>query len=504
MESTTVYGFLPYLRTAEAVKLRGLVLRSSDDLEGLSDVDRDAIAFLGGTFVAHDGSPLGNVVYFVSQGVARGRIDDTLSRQLSELQLLISYLYTGVQHTGEPFLTAEHSSLFVFRAERIPALLPFPAIWKSSPDTASHGDLGTGFIDAYHGVRDWDCHFWVTKGSKVFPQFPHFYRNHSQTLASDLSQYFSQPYNWAIARLFRSDALPEEIRERVFVALKWYAASCRFATDEAEKLLFLAIALESLLKVREGEGLTERFKDAVVTLLGPVPRLDSWLDQFYHERSKTVHEGKPHRLSFFAADKALVKQFQKGAKERTQHGSLLTYGRRIFRLCLNGILTGATLAHDANLAMLFVPNSERLTSIATILTAANSTPDERLRKACPLMAELCRADASPNESLGFGVDLEQVCGVARVALKTLSDLTSVLSPEASKLVADAIAHTGEVTSEQYERLVTLAHLLQEASDSEGVGVAGEALLGVSLLLSFLSAPTFRLRVTMAERRARSV
>ena len=72
----------------------------------------------------------------------------------------------------------------------------------------------------------------------------------------------------------------------------------RGAISESEALVHLAIALESLLKVPSGERLTERFKDAVLTLVGPIPRLDSWLDQFYTARSKAVHEGVPHELMF--------------------------------------------------------------------------------------------------------------------------------------------------------------------------------------------------------------
>ena len=93
----------------------------------------------------------------------------------------------------------------------------------------------------------------------------------------------------------------------------------------------LAIALESMLGLRSGDGVTERFTDAVLTLLGQVPRLDSWLKQFYTARSKAVHEGMPHDTVFYATNSEDMKKKQ-GREVAIAHRSLLAYGRHIFRL----------------------------------------------------------------------------------------------------------------------------------------------------------------------------
>ena len=168
--------------------------------------------------------------------------------------------------------------------------------------------------------------------------------------------FLSRPYHWALEFLyFPPHHYPPDLRSRVFVSLDWYMKGCRASIVEAEELVHLAIALESLLRVRSGEGVTERFKDAVLTLLGPAPRLDIWVDQFYAARSKAVHEGMPSDLKFYPIDKDLLKKMRTKGEPLIPHRSLLEYGRRIFRLCMASVLAGSTQVRMSGLDALSHP-----------------------------------------------------------------------------------------------------------------------------------------------------
>jgi hypothetical protein len=185
----------------------------------------------------------------------------------------------------------------------------------------------TELVPGYVAIRNRTTQFWVAEGSRIFPELPHITLNFSQDLFDNLQELSSHAHNWALAWLYasRHDESPE-IRTRVFVSLEWYLRSCRESIVETEALADLAIALESLLRIRHGEGLTERFKDAVLTLLGPVPRLDSWLDQFYTARSKAVHEGTAPDLLFYPLEKDLLKKQRKEGAPLIPHRSLIEYG----------------------------------------------------------------------------------------------------------------------------------------------------------------------------------
>jgi len=89
---------------------------------------------------------------------------------------------------------------------------------------------------------------------------------------------------------------------RVLNSLRWYNRSLAIDVQEDVALVSLAVAFESLLDLPRGREVTERFKQAVVLLLGPVARLDSFLEQFYDVRSDLVHSGSTEDCMFRAID----------------------------------------------------------------------------------------------------------------------------------------------------------------------------------------------------------
>jgi hypothetical protein len=201
------------------------------------------------------------------------------------------------------------------------------------------------------------------------------------------------PYNWGLALLYGyAHDLPEQIHDRVFISLDWYMRSCRAGIVETESLVNLAIALESLLRITQekSERITERFRDAILTLLGPVPLLDSWIVQFYDARSEAVHKGEASDLQFYPSGKAVPKtqeSKQKQSEPPVPHRSLLDYGRRVFRLCLATVIAGAQHTHMTGLGAMLIPNSDRFTTLCKILNSSEA-PCKRIRDCSRLITEL--------------------------------------------------------------------------------------------------------------------
>ena len=273
----------------------------------------------------------------------------------------------------------------------------------------------------------------------------------------NLGEFLEKDHNWAFRDLFLSEGGEDpENRKRVFVALEWYARSSRDTVTESEALLSLAIALESLLGVPEKDAVRERLKAAILTLLGPVPRLGDWVDQFYNTRSEIVHEGVPSELAFLIGAKEQQQKPQKKATSSIAHRPLLEYGRGVFRLCLASILSGAALAHRAKLAHLLVNNRERLTNICKTLSNTSLLPEKRLLEACEDMADLKEFEMA---GVLRGVELKPLLGTARCVLRGFTEAFPDINAEATALMNELAAGKGSTDRENLTLLKRLLEIL---------------------------------------------
>ena len=427
-----LFCVFPYLKTVRRLLLRGIEFRSNLDLEDIEAGPRENLTKLCAMFFLGDG------VQIREMTCACIRTDGDESeareglRRVYEVQLLVGYLYSSPQPMGGVFLSSESSSLFVFRPDRVPALL----VWHEPGEGAAvtllrdPKESETGFLEGYEGRRNDTAYLWVAEGSRIFPEIPHQVLNLSQYLSENLLEFLGRDPNWAFRRLYLEEAYQQkagEVRDRVFAGLEWYMRSCRASISESEALVHLAIALESLLKVPNGERLTERFKDAVLTLIGPVPRLDSWLDQFYTARSKAVHEGVPHELMFFATDRDPSRKSRRSDESSIPHRPLIEYGRRIFRLCLTNLVSAAENADLVALDKLFVHNSERLQTILKTLNQRDKSPNDRLGDIEPLVDELHEYQGILAEPF---VTVDAVLSTARLLCGVFVESGPTLSDEA--------------------------------------------------------------------------
>jgi hypothetical protein len=148
--------------------------------------------------------------------------------------------------------------------------------------------------------------------------------------------------------------------------------NCRSNNDDSTSIVNLAIAFEALLGLPYDQK-TNRLADSISLLLGRIPRLDIWAYQFYDVRSQIVHGGFSEQLCFVAID-------SKDKKPGPTYQSLLSYGRRIFQLCLGTLLCGSELSENAGLKETFYTNEERLQDILKIFSDSKKTINDRLTR----------------------------------------------------------------------------------------------------------------------------
>lgn len=462
MGITELFAVLPYLKTSAPVDIRGIRFRSSRDLEGLPDIAREHLTNLFSLFFLRVDHRISAMTYaHLDFSAGAEGFNDALVR-LRQAHAFIGYLYSAPQSgTERPVLDLEHSSLYLFNVTSVSNALLWPS--EGTVEVTGRPPLSFeeqhGWVEGYAGLRDWRSHLWVSKESLIFPPRPNFSLNLSQDLAQDFGALSRLKHYWALQDIIDGtgkDASPLE--ERLFTAIEWHNRS--YAADVAEEveLIYLAIAFECLLNLDQGSGLSERFKETVITLLGPVPRLDSWLEQFYKARSGVVHEGHWPHLKFFAVEKDdRLGKIYKGKESGVIYRSLVSYGRRVFRACLTAILSGAQLAHQTQLSSLFVHNQERLERMCSKLDQTGTPPGERIRS-------VRRDVAALNNSWFEGEHLvrgETVLGVAKRLAKTYLETDPEIPEEALELLRDADKPQPGSTYDQFERYMDFHRLVRD-------------------------------------------
>jgi hypothetical protein len=137
-----------------------------------------------------------------------------------------------------------------------------------------------------------------------------------------------------------------------------------------------------------------------------------WAAQFYKARSEIVHEGKTAKLYFQATDS--IKRTG-AASIQVLHRSLLSYGRRVFQLCVGTLLFGSELAKDAGLEEKLVTNQERFVSMCKILSDESTEPTKRLAQ----IDELINAVKRHYYVGETGIGIKTIVGAVRLAATAL-------------------------------------------------------------------------------------
>src|SRR5262249_14426663 len=129
--------------------------------------------------------------------------------RLREARLLIGFVYSTPQRGGGVFLANENSAMFVFHFGDLiqKGMVLTSLVWQDAPYGNRVKRIDdrqiptTDLIPGYTGIRNEGVHFWVVKGSRIFPELPHFAMNIHQELYEDFNSFFSSPFHWAFGPL---------------------------------------------------------------------------------------------------------------------------------------------------------------------------------------------------------------------------------------------------------------------------------------------------------------
>lgn len=484
------FAVFPFLKTSGPVTIGPFTFRSTDDPSGLDPGDGARLREISEMLFVQDHFRVRSASYAAVPYVDLNHWSSVLDN-LARAQAVVAYFYSVPHQTfGDPFLTIEHASLVVFSPDSV-----MPSLVKSE----HHADLvGEDFcpepgdvrhVAGYHGLYNFRHHFWAVKGSRVFGPMPHVTLNISQDLRIDLGERRTgrPEYDLVPELLLRPES---EVSQRVLTAIDWYNRANSSSAHEEVALVHLAVAFEALLALPEGGGVTDRFREAVNLLLGRLPRLDSWLRQFYRARSQILHEGRAANLRFAVAD-------AKSPKGDVQvYHSLLSYGRQVFQLCVGTILVGAGLAADARLAERLVTNQERFEEICKILSDESEAGDERLRRS----ADKITAAERYRFLSESGLKIETLLGCVKRAGRCLLDCASDLQPDVQQRLT-ALA-TAQRTPDHYEELEALMSLREVMEDVRRHPESDDPKVGTFRLVDIVWGYTFMHFFWLKEQRAR--
>jgi hypothetical protein len=357
----------PYLKTRTPVPLGSFTFRSTEDLAGLPVDQISQVREVAAMLFLKDDLRIQSSSFAFCQAFDFTSADPLLE-ELYNIQTIVAYAYGGPQPapSAGPFFAFEQASLVIFKPDLVPMSIVRPEhnVQPISPPDETLSPDQFGRVNGYYGLYNFRHHFWVATGSRVYPLVPQPGLNIAQDLFHDLAECFRTPQHHILPQLLMEQA-GNETTNRVLTSLAWYNRANSAMGDEQTAIVHLAIAFEALLGLPR-DTKTDRFMDAVALLLGRIDRLSLWAAQFYAARSDVAHEGKTTRFHFSPTAKW-------ASSDGPQYGSLLDYGRQIFRLCVGTLLFGAQLGERTTLKDKLISNQERFEFIVKTLDDGSRT-----------------------------------------------------------------------------------------------------------------------------------
>jgi len=368
----------PFLKTGSPVQLGRFTFNSTDDTSGLGDEDAAHVREVAEMLFVMDDLRVRSASYAMLPPLDLDKSDPLLT-DLEYVQSIVAYCYASPHPTfGNPFFHSEEASLVIFSPEPVTTFLARPDYHVVATDPSfSLAPDEWHRVMGYQGRYNFRHPFWVVKGSRLYPPVPHIGLNISQDLANDLESFFARPQHQLLPNLLLQ---PDTIMaQRILTGLKWYNRANSAANDDDTAVLDLAVAFEALLALPK-DAKTDRFIDAISLLLGRIPRLDQWAEQFYDARSEVAHAGKAGRLRF-----APTKQ---KTADSPLYQPLTVYGRQIFRLCVGTLLFGNYVVQQISLQQKLVMNQERFQSVCKILDDTEIPVEDRFAAIADIVASI--------------------------------------------------------------------------------------------------------------------
>ena len=391
-EIDKVFVFLPYLKTSDDIVLRGMRFFPLRHAKRSRSKDAAIVRELASLFFLRDDTKIIDMSYAIVDAGKLNQDIQSLDANLDNLSTLLGYLYTSPgRQPREPFLRFEHATVFRFVKSVLPG-------WKLG--SGGSPSLSSGKFDRLQpntsvaGFEGWTRrreNLLLTSNSRIYPPFRDFWLNFSQDLYVNIPGALGWPrVEKRMPILFSSkQSLQPALEERILRALGWCCRSAKMATEPDEALIRMAIAFETLLNLDRTAKAADLYR-RISLLVGPVPRLDSWAEQFYLARSMIVHEGATPHTGFLAVDAENASAAWRGKTQVAPFRRLVDYARLLFRPCVQAALWGGVSSFDLRLKQVFFHNQQRLESICKCLRQnglGQREPPEELRELIGSLAE---------------------------------------------------------------------------------------------------------------------
>jgi hypothetical protein len=387
--------------------------------------------------------------------------------QLARVRATLAYIYASPHEVfGDPYLSPEDVSLALFIPDQVSVLLVRPKHRAAEITTE-----GRPVPDARHnvpgfrGLYNFTHYFWVERKSRLFGPKPHMTLT-NQDLSIDLQHIDQVLASSLLLKLLEKPITPAAVH--IYSALHWYNAGNEAGIDADRALLNLAVAFETLFRLPEASK-TDRLVDGIALLLGRVDRLDEWAHQFYAARSAIAHEGRAQNPYFY------IPAARRTRDPEGLFGSLILYGRQIFRLCLGTLLVGSDLAERADLREKLVTNNERYQAICRLLKTEGTAPSEKLIRLEPVLSALKRYQFVASGALSVGRVISAVRYCAATVLSCGTELPEQLSAALQKMTVSSRSN-GELA-----QLEAVKELASAFNDPERIGTSRELRIACELI-----------------------
>lgn len=384
VENHPLICVFPYIELEESLMIRGEILfpyTSLDELH-ISESEKEMVREIQKYFYWYSNENISNFTFTVLSGAAQVKRIHEFKGHLEEIRKLIGYLYCIPDDRPQYFIlngSYEQADYYLFTRTNtlwrgFINCISFDTSLTKEPNNSANTSTQERYIKGYTYSINQSGQREVTDGCRIYPITYEIRR--AFKLDELMKRIRPERYNVSILRLFYTEHLTDQQEDHILNALEWYNRSYKAEITTDISLVFLATAFEVLLskqsKNGEKEERSSRVKtiyDAIRTLIGDIPRLREWFEQFYNARSRILHEGEWSQMRF------ALEGSGKSSAKINEYGYLTHYGLLIFRVCLNTKLSGLIRSADIDLKSKFFNNQERLRQIEATLSSTDDPYD---------------------------------------------------------------------------------------------------------------------------------
>ncbi|KAB2893773.1 MAG: hypothetical protein F9K28_07430 [Bacteroidetes bacterium] len=430
-----IVAIFPYVHLAEPITIRDINLFPSQMIEEnlhICDECKFHAKKLFQLFYWHDNTPIQQMIYttlHVDEGDIQRKRE--FFGNLESVRILLGYICCAPdEHSLTIYNNYEQAHLYIF----------YPSKWVSKSlvycadiDVEAEGNnYPQHYTDGYEFYLNFGDIMWATEACRIYPAFTP--QGKSQLRLSEILKTLvfqhdvgKPSVNWEF--LLDKRFIDADLELRLLRSMEWYNRSCKSDSTTDVGLIYLAIAFETLLGVDGGttgdiSDVRRRLWDSIRVLVGSIPRLQSWFEQFYHARSRIVHEGYWSHIKFYLLDDEKIGNARRNLQldDVGSYGYLIQYGHVVFRICFNAVVAGLIKTSELNLRSRFFINQERLEKIREILkNVANA--EEALVAIVADIQSLYRYRFEPSNF----VKVETVVQVGESLAKRFLEITSRIS-----------------------------------------------------------------------------